>query len=169
MLGPTETASMSVYPRRLAHVGLTVPDVEAAVEWYREVLGFDVIAAPETFEPDDDHAGELLTEALGAFERVTIAHLETASGVAVEFLSFAATGTQADLTPRRAGWAHLCVVDEDVAGLAARIDDHGGDHYAAVREVFPGEPYRLTYCRDPFGNRIEIYSHGDARTFANRG
>jgi catechol 2,3-dioxygenase-like lactoylglutathione lyase family enzyme len=155
-----------VYPRRLAHVGVTVPDVEAAVDWYCETLGFDVIASPETFTPDDDHAGPLLVDALGEFERVTIAHLGTGGGTAVEFLSFSGTGERADLPPRRAGWAHVCVVDEDVAGLAARIDAADGDHYAGVHELAPGEPYELTYCRDPFGNRIEIYSHSDERLYS---
>jgi len=157
-----------VYPRRLAHVGMTVPDVDEAVEWYCETLGFDLIGAPETFTPDDDHAGPMLADILGTFEELRAAHLQTSGGVAVEFLSFADTDERADLSSHRAGWAHLCVVDEDVAGLAARIDAAGGDHYADVHTVVPGDPYELTYCRDPFGNRIEIFSHSDERTFSNR-
>ena len=31
---------MGDYPRGLAHVGITVPDIEAAMDWYADVLGF---------------------------------------------------------------------------------------------------------------------------------
>jgi len=164
----SQTGRDRPYPRGLAHVGLTVPDVDAAVEWYSETLGFEVITPPATFEPTDEHAGEMLTDLLGGFESVTLAHLSTSSGTAVEFVEFGATGDANTLDPAQAGWAHVAVVDPDVEGLATRIDDRGGDHYADVWPVFPGEEYELTYCRDPFGNRIEIYSHGDERLFSNR-
>ncbi len=35
-------------------------------------------------------------------------------------------------------------------------------------ELFPGEPYRCCYCEDPFGNVVELYSHGHERVWANR-
>ncbi|RQG94873.1 glyoxalase [Natrarchaeobius chitinivorans] len=152
----------------MAHVGLTVPDIDAAIDWYRNVLGFTVSSPPATFEPDDDHVGELLTDALGEFEQLTIAHLSTSSGVAVEFLEFAETEERASIEPQRAGWAHLCLVDPDVEELAGRIDEQGGDHYADVWEIFPDEEYELTYCEDPFGNKLEIYSHSDEQIYANR-
>jgi catechol 2,3-dioxygenase-like lactoylglutathione lyase family enzyme len=31
---------MSNYPRTISHVGISVPDVENAVEFYREVMGW---------------------------------------------------------------------------------------------------------------------------------
>jgi len=157
-----------MYPRALSHVGLTVPDVDAAVEWYRDTLGFTIIAPPKTFEPTDEHVGAMLVDLLGEFDRITVAHLATSGGTAIEFLEFEATGETNALDPAQAGWTHVTVIDPDVAGLAARIDDFGGEHYADVWRVFPDEKYELTYCRDPFDNRIEIYSHSDERLFSNR-
>ncbi|MBU8913682.1 MAG: VOC family protein, partial [Spirochaetales bacterium] len=42
-----------------SHVGLSVPDIEKAVEWYSSVLGFSVIMGPAQNDGDDTHIGQL--------------------------------------------------------------------------------------------------------------
>lgn len=156
---------MAQSPRGLAHAGVTVPDIEAAVDWYEKVLGFSSITSIDTFRAEDGHAGELLQDVFGDFTSLKIAHLATGNDVAVEFLEFEETAGTTPVEPHHAGWAHLCVIDRDVEGLASRIVEHGGTQDSDVWTIIPGEPYRLTYCRDPFDNRIEIYSHSDQRIF----
>jgi predicted enzyme related to lactoylglutathione lyase len=36
------------YPKSFSHIGLTVPDIRAAVKFYSEVMGWYVIMAPAT-------------------------------------------------------------------------------------------------------------------------
>lgn len=40
------------------HVGISVPDAEAAVEWYTTVFGMKVIRTTLTAEPDPDEGDE---------------------------------------------------------------------------------------------------------------
>ena len=36
------------YPRSFSHIGITVPDIHKAVEFYQEVMGWYVIMLPST-------------------------------------------------------------------------------------------------------------------------
>jgi len=42
-----------VYPRSMSHIGLSVTDLEEAVEFYRKVLGWYVIMEPTTITEDE--------------------------------------------------------------------------------------------------------------------
>ena len=157
----------------MAHVGLTVPDLDAAISWYEEVFGFSRIAGPyELVEPGQPVA-EGLTDALGpAFGSARIAHLMCANGVGLELFEFREPAT---ITPTdnyrywEVGFSHVCFVDPDVDGLIDRIVDAGGRARThEVRLVFPGSPYRWAFCEDPFGNVIELHSHGNEQTYANQ-
>ena len=62
---------------------------------------------------------------------------------------------------------HFCVQDPDVEGLAEKIVAGGGRQRMPVREYYPGEkPYRMGYGEDPFGNVLEVYSHGYELTYS---
>ncbi|WP_205254532.1 VOC family protein [Halorussus rarus] len=51
------------YPRSLAHVGLTVPDIEDAIRWYTEVLGWRRLKGPWTSKhlPTESLSLEVIT------------------------------------------------------------------------------------------------------------
>ena len=38
-------------PRALNHIGITVPDIHAAIDWYGKVFGFRRIMGPRRLEP----------------------------------------------------------------------------------------------------------------------
>lgn len=78
----------------------------------------------------------------------------------MEFFEFSATEGSESTDFRRAGYFHVYVVDPDVEGLMRTIEEHGGEHHTDVWRLYENDPdYTLTFCRDPFGNLIEIYSH----------
>ena len=54
------------YPRAFSHIGLSVPDLEAAVKFYSEVFGFYVIMPP-TIKPARKIITIMLAEALTCF------------------------------------------------------------------------------------------------------
>ena len=47
------------YPKAFNHIGLSVPDVDAAFKWYTEVLGFYPIMKPTVITKDDSAIGVL--------------------------------------------------------------------------------------------------------------
>jgi catechol 2,3-dioxygenase-like lactoylglutathione lyase family enzyme len=158
-------------PRALAHVGLTVPDIDRAIAWYRDVLGFDVLVGPVTVTADGTHGGRCAAEVFGSrFGAMRQAHLVAGNGVGLELFEFAEppTGTPAGFRYWDVGLFHLCVRDPDVDGLADRIAATGGRRRTATHASFPGEPYRWCYCEDPFGNVVEVYSHSHEQVYANR-
>jgi len=161
--------SKQQYPRGLAHVGLTVPNLDDAIDWYTDVLGFTHVCGPDTIVAGEGHGGRQAANLLGEFESMRFAHLATGNQIGIELFEFESTEGEPDPDPTQSGLFHLCVIDEDVEGLAARIDEAGGDHYSEVWQIFEDDDqYTLTYCRDPYGNLVEIYSHSHERIYSNR-
>jgi catechol 2,3-dioxygenase-like lactoylglutathione lyase family enzyme len=146
----------------IAHVGLAVPDLNAAAAWYCDVLGFEPLRPAASVRAGEGHAGTVAADVLGpGFRSFRQAHLTGANGVAIELFEF--EGAES-----RRGLFHFCVVVPDVPRTAERIARSGGRRSSRVWEIFQGDPYLTCYCEDPFGTIIELYSHSHERTHANR-
>ncbi len=155
--------------RALDHVGISVPDIDAAVAWYRDVLGCYVLMEPMEAVADDSHFGQIVGDIFGeGFQGMKIAHLATADGVGVELFEFAASAPQE--TPF-AYWKtsifHIAILDPEIEALAKRIDESGGRQRSKVWKLWPDKPYKVCYCEDPWGNIVEISSHPYVMTWSN--
>ena len=151
------------YPRTFSHIGISVPDLDAAVKFYTEVLGWYLIMKPTEIVEDDSAIGEMCTDVFGAgWDKFRIAHLSTGDRVGVEIFEFKnQENPENNFEYWKTGVFHFCVQDPDVEGLAEKIVEAGGKkRMKAPRYYYPGEkPYRMIYMEDPFGNILEIYSH----------
>ncbi len=157
-------------PRALNHVGLTVPDIGRAIEWYGEVFGFRLIMGPRTLAPEADTTAETQNIFGPRFGKALQAHLITANGIGLELFEFIEppTETPADnMEYWRVGYFHLCFTDPNIEALAARIAATGGKKRTEVKNFIPDTDRKLIYCEDPFGNIIELFSHSYEQTFAN--
>jgi lactoylglutathione lyase family protein len=160
---------MQSFPKTFSHIGLSVADLDRAVDFYTSVLGWYLIMPPTEIEEDDSAIGVMCKDVFGeGFGGFRIAHMSTGDRVGVELFQFRDGYPPADpLEYRRFGVFHYCVQDPDLEGLAQRIVDAGGRQRMPVRHYYPGEkPYRMVYCEDPFGNIIEIYSHSYELTYS---
>ncbi|WP_249673079.1 lactoylglutathione lyase family protein [Pseudomonas abieticivorans] len=158
-----------VYPRSFSHIGLSVTDLDAAVKFYTEVMGWYVIMPPTTIVEDDTAVGVMCTDVFGAGRAsCRIAHLSTGDRIGVEIFEFPnSVKPENNFEYWKTGVFHFCVQDPDVEGLAAKIVAAGGKQRMPVREYFPGEkPFRMVYMEDPFGIILEIYSHSYELTYA---
>ena len=155
------------YPRGLAHVGLTVSDIEEATEWYQKVFGFNVVMGPTTLE-NEGYFGRQVSDLLGDFDTMKIAHLSTGNQIGFELFEFESTEGDNDPDPREPGLFHVSTIDPDVSGLAERIEEHGGDAYSEEWGVnSEDDDLTLIYCRDPWGNLVEVFPHSDERVYSN--
>ena len=78
-----------ILPRAMSHVAITVPDIDAAFAWYRDVLGCYVIANPSEADDDDSNLGSVVKDIFGEeFGGLKLAHLSTADGVGIELFQF---------------------------------------------------------------------------------
>ncbi|MFW8593529.1 lactoylglutathione lyase family protein [Cribrihabitans neustonicus] len=156
-------------PRSFSHIGLSVPDLHAAVEFYSEVMGFYTIMKPTEVVEDESGIGRMCTDVFGpGWRKLRIAHMSTADRIGIELFEFEGNYAPGDnLDYRRHGVFHFCVQDPDIEGLVQKIVEAGGRQRMPVCEYFPGEkPYRMVYVEDPFGNVFEIYSHGYELTYS---
>lgn len=156
-------------PRGFSHIGLSVPDLDAAITSYSEVLGFYVIMDATEVVEDDSEIGRMCTDVLGAgWNRLRLAHLATADRVGIELFEFDENyAPENNLDFRRHGVFHFCVQDPDIEGLTAKVVAAGGKQRMPIRAYYPGEkPYKMVYVEDPFGNVFEIYSHSYELTYS---
>lgn len=168
------TAPPKVQPRPITHVGVTVTDAQAAVDWYANVLGFQLLHGPVEYTAGEGYFGRLVADMLGPkVVRGKIAMMDAGNGVGLELFEFSEPkpdrrGAEENLEfyLHKTGTFHFCVVDPDVEGLARKIVENGGKQRSAVWEFDPGVGFYVCYCEDPFGNIVEIYSHGTSHIWS---
>ncbi len=163
--GPTP-----VPPRALNHIGITVPDVWGAIDWYGAVFGFALVMGPRVLQ-----AGAVATHETPSifgprFRKAYQAHLVTANGIGLEMFQFVDPPVEepADkLEYWRRGYWHLAFTAPDIDAFCERVVAAGGKRRIPTFTFIPGRPYQLIYCEDPWGNIIELFSHHYVEAFGN--
>lgn len=129
------------------HVGFTVSDLERSVEFYRGVLGLDVL---DRFEVGGD-AFATAVDVPGA--EGSFVHLD-ADGVRVELVAYEPVGDDhpgADLD--QPGAAHLGLTVEDVDAF---VDGLPADVEPVSEPQTTVSGTRLVFLRDPDDNLVEL-------------
>lgn len=157
------------YPRNFSHIGLSVPNLEQAISFYSEVMGWYIIMEPSDVVEDDSPIEVMCTDVFGAgWGKFRIAHMATGDRVGIELFEFP-NNEQPDNNFEfwKTGIFHYAIQDPDIEGMVEKIVAHGGKQRMPIREYYPGEkPYRMVYCEDPFGNLVELYSHSYELTYS---
>jgi len=161
----------NTYPKSFSHIGITVPDIEAAVKFYTEVMGWYLIMPPSVVTEEMDTAiGQMCIDVFGkGWGQFQIAHLATSDSIGIELFSFPSVGMPAPaFNPFQTGLFHFCVQDPEIEVLIDKIVAAGGKQRMPVRSYYPGEkPYRMCYVEDPFGIVFEIYTHSYELTYSS--
>jgi catechol 2,3-dioxygenase-like lactoylglutathione lyase family enzyme len=144
----------------LHHTGLTVSDLDRALEFWSGALGGSVLFRQE-------REGGYFAAVVGEPEaRVRMAHLELQpGGHRIELFQFDAPAAGSHrLRPADVGFAHLCVSTTDLEPLLERLEAAGGrrvsDPVAIDGGVNTGA--RAVYVRDPDGHVVELFQPGAA-------
>lgn len=146
----------STPPIRPSHVGLCVADLDAALRFYCDGLGF---TAAERYELDSERVPGLdrSLEVPGHVEVVSqfIRH----GDFAIELLHYtepAAHGTPSDSRAQR-GYTHLALHVDDLVAATERATAAGGTVLPDTRASLGIE---LVFLTDPDGNRVELLQMG---------
>ena len=137
---------------QLRHVGIVVRDLERALRFYRDLLGFREARTM-------DEGGPFLDAILGLRgARVRTVKLEaSAGGAQVELLAFDQPATEIAASPplHRSGPTHIAVTVDNLERLYERMHRAGVEFTTAPR-VSPDGGAKVTFCRDPDGTYVEL-------------
>jgi catechol 2,3-dioxygenase-like lactoylglutathione lyase family enzyme len=136
----------------LAHTALHVADVDAAVAWYRDVLGLTVLSPPYRMEGDaiTRDMGELVPAPVVV--KAAIIGLDDGSDRVIEVIEYplVATGAPAPADVTRLGYTHVGLVCDDVAATRAELEAKGVRFLVAGIADVAG--VRTTWFADPWDN-----------------
>lgn len=158
----------TIPPLPLNHVGVCVPDIWAAIDWYTRVLGFQHVMGPRVMESTSRDTAETGSILGPRFRRAYQAHVLTGNGIGLELFQFLdppVSSAEDEIVYWRRGYWHLCLTVDDLPAILDRVVANGGIQTSPVADFVAGRPYQLVYCRDPFGNTIELMSHPYEQVF----
>jgi catechol 2,3-dioxygenase-like lactoylglutathione lyase family enzyme len=156
--------------RGIDHIGVTVPDIDAATAFFTRALGAQVLY--DTLRAEDGpRSGAAMEHKLGVpkgTEQRAIRMLTLPSGPGLELFAFGGPRQREPALPCDLGWQHLAVYVDDMDGALARVEEAGGQ---VLSDPSPlpgpeaGERNRMAYARTPWGSTIELITYPDPQPY----
>lgn len=152
------------------HVGLTVPDLKAAVEWFQRVLGAEPVAWTDPFGADDDLMARRFKTHPRATVRVCILRVGTGSNV--ELLEWTSPEQQRQM-PQTSdhGAAHIAFHVDDIHAAVRHLRAHGVEVLGEPMNIEDGDLAGLwwVYFLTPWGNFMELYHYPQGLGYEAKG
>ncbi|MFK7977270.1 MAG: VOC family protein [Halioglobus sp.] len=144
------------------HAAIAVPDINAAVAFYCDLLGFEI-----AMEAQIPGGIDVMADALGVADSGFAVRMIKKGNSCIELFQFDETEAGDDARPvNRVGITHIALASDSIESDYANLSENGVSFNAALMGAAPG---RFAYGRDPFGNVIELLEHnpgaGDSLDF----
>jgi catechol 2,3-dioxygenase-like lactoylglutathione lyase family enzyme len=139
---------------RTEHTGLTVASIDSALDFWTEVLGFQLVYRKEL---GGGHAMEQVVGVSGAYLRNAL--LEGPDGYRVELIEYDSPEDRVVLNQRPCdvGSAHLTFVVTDLHTMLNRMAPYGWRATGEPQTAPSGTI--MVYTRGPDGHTIELMQH----------
>ena len=137
------------------HTGITVSNLERALGFWRDVLGFE-------YSHSAHQTGERVEQITGVKDgELKLAVLKAPGGHKIELLEYLAPDDRTEtnkLRPCDLGHVHVAFVVEDLAGILEKIAASGwkAAGHPQMLTAGPNAGKRVVYVRDPDGTTIEL-------------
>lgn len=153
--------------RGVHHVGITVPDIEEATDFFVEVLGCQLVHSLAPMMADDDFmAIQLDVHPRAVLSAIRL--LRCGSGSNLELFEFESPDQRTE-TPGNAdiGSAHLAFQVEDMASALEYLDARGVEILGDPQFVTegPSTGVRWIYVRAPWGLQLELISYPEPMAY----
>jgi predicted enzyme related to lactoylglutathione lyase len=142
---------------KINHVGITVADIDAAVQFYTQAFDLCVLVAPFDASTETEGAERRFDVFGMEWEHMKLAHLANAGGVGFELFQF----VQPPVHVREEGFdywnsgvSHIALTVDDIEQTIERITQLGGRARSGIHKLPSGT--RICYCADPWGTAIEL-------------
>ena len=145
----------------IEHIGLTVPDLEAATRFFAALLGAETLYDIGPFEsPEDWMASHLASHPRARIHKIRV--LRCGNGPVLELFEFK-TPDQAKASPKdsdHGGW-HMAFYVEDMDKALAVLRAHDVTIQSGPVEMTEGPSQGLTwlYFQSPWGLQMELVSY----------
>ncbi len=148
------------------HVSLTVNDLQGAIKFYQEVMGWQLIGTPsEVINDGGDNSyfcNTLYTHQDQQWISFKLAHMVGSNGVGIEVIQFEGNyKPELEFDYKRQGLSHFAITVPDVKEFVENFKAHGGQEYSIMLE-YPVSEYNYVntiYLKDPYGVIFEAHNH----------
>ena len=153
--------------RGLDHLGLTVPDMEQAVDFLYDVLGCEELYQLGTFKAEE---GDWMTEHLNVHARAEITNMRmvrTGHGANVELFEYEAPDKREEM-PRNSdnGASHLCFYGDDIFAAIEYLRSEGVTIFGEPSLNSGAEAGEYwCYFLTPWGATFELASYPAGRGY----
>ena len=136
------------------HTGITVSNLERSLEFWRDVLGFELSHSAH-------QTGELAAEITGVVgAEIKLVVLKASGGHKIELLEYLAPPDRQRTNPRPCdvGSVHVALLVDDLDAVLERIVASGWKAAGKPQTltIGPNAGKRVVYVRDPDGTTIEF-------------
>lgn len=157
--------------KALHHVGITVADLDRALDFYHGVLGLELRSEPSPVF-DDPGLGPAVGVPGAALRQVNLALGDTT----LELLEYTSPPSPIDtpLAQNALGAQHVAFHVDDIRATVRELSVRGVEFFSDVNVVDEGvlAGWRWIYFADPEGNALELvetaYEHAEERRAAAR-
>lgn len=159
--------------RGIDHIGVTVPDIEAATDFFVRALGAEVLYDTLPRE-EGPRSGPDTTARLGVpagTEQLAMRMLRLGNGPGVELFEFGGPRQRDPALPCDLGWQHLALYVDDLAAATGAVRAAGGTVLAEPHDLpgpEAGPRNRFAYCRTPWGSTLELLTYPDPMPYEER-
>lgn len=145
----------------IEHIGLTVPDIEAATRFFGDVIGAETLYDVGPFQSADDWmANHLAVHPRARINKVRV--LRLANGPVLELFEFTAPDQDRTIA-RNSDWGgfHLAFYVEDMDKALVALKSHGLEIQSGPVTMTEGPSAGLEwlYFKAPWGQQLELVSY----------
>lgn len=158
--------------RGVDHIGLTVPDMDEAVDFFTEILGCQKAMS---FGPFRDDQGTFMQDLLDVDPRAVIRQitlLRCGFGSNIELFDYSAPD-QKEVRPRNSdiGGHHIAIHVDDIEAAAAYLRAHGVRTLMGPMPVTegPAAGQTILYFFAPWGLQMELISYPQGMAYEKEG
>jgi catechol 2,3-dioxygenase-like lactoylglutathione lyase family enzyme len=142
----------------VAHVGITVPDMDKAIAFYQDVLGLTVVG---DYTMEGDEISDLVRVPGTKMRSVFLRNKDERRSAPIELLHFIEPVVQG-------GKPYAGVTNNGITEIAFWVNDidatygalraHGVEFYSAPHSLMleGAGTVKAVYCKDPFGTTLEL-------------
>jgi catechol 2,3-dioxygenase-like lactoylglutathione lyase family enzyme len=142
----------------VAHIGITVPDMDKAIAFYQEALGLTVIS---DYTMEGEEISDLVQVPDAKLRSVFLRNKDERRSTPVELLYFSEPATQSGQPypgVTHNGITEIAFWVKDLDATCEALKEHGVEFYSRPHSLKLDDTgtLKVVYCKDPFGTTLEL-------------